>query len=127
MQECRALRYLRVGLRAFGLAYGLRCRALNPKPSERGWGVGYALVIIPLKQIEFEIEDGSGYIVNIRSPYTPYSFYLRGTIRNPRKESLLIVIQASTSEILWSTTIVVSCGLVEIPIPKPFGHDFLID
>ena len=31
--------------------------------------------IVPLKQIE----SGFGYII-IRSPYTPYSTYLRGTI-----------------------------------------------
>ena len=35
----------------------------------------YIRVRVPLKQIEF----GLGYNI-IRSPYTPYSIYLRGTI-----------------------------------------------
>ena len=47
---------------------------LNPKPHDP---------IVPLKYIEY----GSGYII-IRSPYTPHSIYLRGTI-SPKPRTLI--------------------------------------
>ena len=52
------------------------CCAIKPAtPSTKPEPLNPLRLMVPLKQIEF----GFGYIL-IRSPYTPYSIYLRGTI-----------------------------------------------